>query len=426
MKKWLFPILFVLALAACSDNAEPSGPLTPEIPTVEVTTVNGEALVCDYVRPPEGCMGLSIKNANKPGARMTIRQNGQTLYDSGDYEEDLSGTTIRIRGNTSAWRDKKGYKINLQEPADLLFRGYEKMYRDKEWLLINDERGALNTLIGHKVNELIGMPWAPRFKFVNLVLNGEPQGLYILIESVKRNKRCRVDVSKTGYIVEYDPYWWNEDVWVETPATKSSDAKYTFKYPDSKEIQPGSIDYIRDYIGGFDEGLLIWNHYSEYIDTLSFASWLLAHDILGNYDAHGSNIYMTKYDDTPASKLKMGPLWDFDAIMQTPGKWSNSHRLSYFIRLMSNGTDRSFANAYRQRWEEVKDTLFVALRDYLEAFANSEEGEALDRAIAADNQLWNRSTPTLRQSTDQAIAWFEERRLWLDAAISEEVGTPSP
>ena len=188
MKKWLFPILFVLALAACSDNAEPSGPLTPEIPTVEVTTVNGEPLVCDYVRPPEGCMGLSIKNANKPGARMTIRQNGQTLYDSGDYEEDMSGTTIRIRGNTSAWRDKKGYKINLQEPADLLFRGYEKMYRDKEWLLINDERGALNTLIGHKVNELIGMPWAPRFKFVNLVLNGEPQGLYILIESVKRNK----------------------------------------------------------------------------------------------------------------------------------------------------------------------------------------------------------------------------------------------
>lgn len=426
MKKWLFPILFVLALAACSDNAEPSGPLTPEIPTVEVTTVNGEPLVCDYVRPPEGCMGLSIKNANKLGARMTIRQNGQTLYDSGDYEEDMSGTTIRIRGNTSAWRDKKGYKINLQEPADLLFRGYEKMYRDKEWLLINDERGALNTLIGHKVNELIGMPWAPRFKFVNLVLNGEPQGLYLLIESVKRNKRCRVDVSKTGYIVEYDPYWWNEDVWVETPATKSSDAKYTFKYPDSKEIQPGSIDYIRDYIGGFDEGLLIWNHYKEYIDTLSFASWLLAHDILGNYDAHGSNIYMTKFDDTPASKLKMGPLWDFDAIMQTPGKWSNSHRLSYFVRLMSNGTDRSFANAYRQRWEEVKDTLFVALRNYLEAFANSEEGEALDRAIAADNQLWNRSTPTLRQSTDQALAWFEERRLWLDAAISEEIGTPSP
>ena len=61
----------------------------------------------------------------------------------------------------------------------------------------------------------------------------------------------------------------------------------------------------------------------------------------------------------------------------------------------------------------------MALRDYLEAFANSEEGEALDRAIAADNRLWNRNFPTLRQSTDQALAWFEERKLLLDAAISE-------
>ena len=201
----------------------------------------------------------------------------------------------------------------------------------------------------------------------------------------------------------------------------TNDAKFTFKYPNADGIQPAQIDYIRDYVNAFDDGLVNKNHFAEYIDTVSFASWLLAQDILGNYDAHGSNVYMTKYDDTPNSKLMMGCLWDFDAIMMTPDAWSNSHRLTYFARLISNSTDRSFANAYRQRWEEIKDTLFITLKEYLEAFAASEEGQAFDRAITADNKLWGRRYPNLRQLTDEALAWFEKRTLWLETAIQDEV-----
>lgn len=422
---------FMLKLAACSNMSNPVRPVPeesdtpepqePEIPTVQVMTVNEEIPTCDLVTAPEGCMGQSINNATKIGARMTIVKNDEILYDSGDYEEDINGITIKIRGNSSAWKDKRGYKIKLQQATDLLLRGRVDTYRDKDWLLINDEKGMLNTMIGLKVNELIGMPWTPRFQFVNLTMNGLSQGLYLLIESVKRNKRCRIDVSDTGYIIEFDPYWWNEDVWFETLMTMTNDAKFTFKYPNADGIQPAQIDYIRDYVNAFDDGLVNKNHFAEYIDTVSFASWLLAQDILGNYDAHGSNVYMTKYDDTPNSKLMMGCLWDFDAIMMTPDAWSNSHRLTYLARLISNSTDRSFANAYRQRWEEIKDTLFITLKEYLEAFAASEEGQAFDRAITADNKLWGRRYPNLRQLTDEALAWFEKRTLWLETAIQDEV-----
>ncbi len=429
--RYLIMLSFMLKLAACSNMSNPVRPVPeesdtpepqePEIPTVQVMTVNGEIPTCDLVTAPEGCMGQSINNATKIGARMTIVKNDEILYDSGDYEEDINGITIKIRGNSSAWKDKRGYKIKLQQATDLLLRGRVDTYRDKDWLLINDEKGMLNTMIGLKVNELIGMPWTPRFQFVNLTMNGLSQGLYLLIESVKRNKRCRIDVSDTGYIIEFDPYWWNENVWFETLMTMTNDAKFTFKYPNADGIQPAQIDYIRDYVNAFDDGLVNKNHFAEYIDTVSFASWLLAQDILGNYDAHGSNVYMTKYDDTPNSKLMMGCLWDFDAIMMTPDAWSNSHRLTYFARLISNSTDRSFANAYRQRWEEIKDTLFITLKEYLEAFAASEEGQAFDRAITADNKLWGRRYPNLRQLTDEALAWFEKRTLWLETAIQDEV-----
>ena len=423
----------LLTLAACSnlsnpvrldnsetpetpENPEEPEPIVPGLPMVKVMTVDEEAPTCEFVSAPEGCLGQSIRNATKVGGRMTITQNGETLYDSGDYVEELSGMTIRIRGNSSAWKDKRAYKIKLQQAADLLERGDDQTYADKEWLLINDETRQLNTMVGLKVNELLNLQWTPRFRFVNLMLNGDFQGLYLLIESVKR-KTSRLNVSKSGYIVEFDPYWWNEDVWFETLMTTSKDAKFTFKYPDTKSILPERIDSIRNYINAFDDGLVNKNQFAEYIDSTSFAAWMLAQDILGNFDAHGSNIYMTKYDDTSDSKLMMGCLWDFDAIMLTPDEWSNSRHLPYFARLISNGTDRSVANAYYQLWEEVKDTLFVAIKDYLEAFVASEEGQFFDEAIATDNKRWGRDFPKLRQLANDAEAWFDSRKLWLETAI---------
>ena len=56
--------------------------------------------------------------------------------------------------------------------------------------------------------------------------------------------------------------------------------------------------------------------YQNMIDVESFARWMLAHDILGNTDGAGSNIFITKYDNTETSLIKMGPLWDFDVIMR--------------------------------------------------------------------------------------------------------------
>ena len=408
-----------LTLAACSSQEpEETVPFVPGLPVVAVTTVGGEAPTCDFVEAPEGCMGRSITNATKVGGRMTITQMGKKLYDSGDYQEGMSGMTIKIRGNSSAWKNKRAYKIKLQQEADLLGRGDDKTYADKEWLLINDERGQLNTMVGMKVNELLGLQWTPRFRFVNLTLNDDPQGLYLLIESVKR-KASRLNVSKSGYIIEFDPYWWNEDVWFETLMTQSKDAKFTFKYPDTKDLLPERIDSIRNFVNAFDDGLVNKNHFSEYIDTLSFAAWMLAQDILGNYDAHGSNIYMTKYDDTKDTKLAMGCLWDFDAIMMTPDEWSKSRHLPYFARLISNGTDRSVANAYQHLWQEKKDTLFATIKNYVETFVASEEGTFFDWAITDDNKRWGRDFPNLRQLADETEAWFDKRKSWLETAIED-------
>lgn len=419
MRRLFTALLSVLQATALPASQETTlqNILSLGLPVVNINTVDGEMPTCDILEHPDGCMGQAITNMNKVRGRLQILLGEDTLYDSGEYQKDSTGITIRVRGNSSAWQDKKPYKVKLQKKADLLLRGEDEKYCDKEWLLIKDERVTLNTVIGLKVNELMSMQWTPAYQIVNLILNGDYRGVYLLIESVKRNNRCRLDVDKqTGYVFEYDPYWWNEDVYLETYFTRSLDAKFTFKEPDP--ITDDLLNSLKNTLDNLENSILGFG-YQHYIDIDSFASWLMAQDILGNYDGHGSNVYMTKYDDTPQSRIRMANLWDFDAIMMTPGNWSNSHRILYFGALMDH-PEQTFAKAYRDKWNSVRTTLFYELMNFLDEFVASNTGRAFDRSIPYDSERWNRKGATLEELKRDAANWFDARKLWLDAVIHND------
>lgn len=205
---------------------------------------------------------------------MSIQQGGVVLYDSGEYQNDVSGVQVSLRGNQSALTDKKAYKLKLQKKADLLLRG-DKTYNDKQWALIKDEESnliSLNSLVGFKVGELAGLQWLPQLEYVNVVMNGDYKGVYMLMESVKEGSR-RLDVSKdSGYIIEYDSYWWNEDLCLEEGRWYYyAPMRYTFKYPDADDITQEQIDYIQGRVNdmelAIEEGT-----YEQQIDVESFAA----------------------------------------------------------------------------------------------------------------------------------------------------------
>lgn len=129
------------------------------IPLLDIITENEEEPTCEIVSAPEGAWGIGILNATKVPASMKIIKNGDVLYESGEYEKKQSGLTIKIRGNTSANKPKKPYKLKLQKKADLLFRG-DKKYEDKDWVLLRTGN-CLNTAIGFWASELIDQEWTP-------------------------------------------------------------------------------------------------------------------------------------------------------------------------------------------------------------------------------------------------------------------------
>ena len=112
----------------------------------------------------------------------------------------------------------------------MLCRG-NNLFRDKNWLLLRADN--LNTVIGFKVSEILNMQWTPGYQFVNVIFNDDYRGLYLLTEAVERNTDCRIDVDKsTGFIAEFDAYWWNEDFYIPS-GLYSPELSYTFKYPDA-------------------------------------------------------------------------------------------------------------------------------------------------------------------------------------------------
>ena len=274
MRKTFFIIIWLFVCFAHAQNVDLKTLRNIGLPVVVVETIDEEEPSCEYLTPEDGYPGYSIRNATKVPGKVFMIEGNDTIYNSGEYEDDVSGMTIKIRGNNSAFTEKKPYKIKLQKKADML--GEDDKYKDKDWVLLKDENPSLNLMIGLKVNELVGLQWTPRFKFVNLLFNGDYRGVYMLCESVNRNTDCRLNVSKSGFIFEMDPYWWNEDVWFKS---NMSNRRYTFKYPDSEDVTPEQLDYLIEYMTKVDFSPYDGT-YEQYLDMESFASWVLGHDIL--------------------------------------------------------------------------------------------------------------------------------------------------
>lgn len=382
------------------------------LPVVVIETVNGEEPTYEEVNAPKGCWGKSIKNATKVPGHVQIYDSGGLCFDSGEYVEKESGMTIKVRGNTSALKVKKSYKIKLQKKDDMLGRG--NSFKDKDWLLL--KVWNMNTPIGMMVNKLCGLQWTPQYMFVNVVMNGDFRGLYTLTESVDRNADCRLNVDKsTGFIAELDAYWWNEDYYI--PSSFKEPMNYTFKYPDSDELTDEQKTDISGALERMEQSLADGS-YETTIDVESFARWMLAHDILGNADGGGSNVFLTRHDNVADTLIRMACLWDFDNIMYANDKWDDAHD-RYFFHSLWNSPKDAFTKQYVSLWQSMGDEIYQGLTNFFDGLIASDLCQAIDSSVVLNNKRWDRSDRPVTENIKLAREYFSKRWQWLNQAISE-------
>lgn len=393
-------------------------------PRVEITTQYGELPTYQPSGGPAGTWGGGIINANYVQSLISVYDENDTLlYRSS--ASDFSKAKIKVRGNTSARSPKEPFKIKLDKKADLLAglveRDETKDYKDKNWLLLKSGYDP-SLALGYTMSELVGRQYSPAYRYVSLFVNGDFRGLYVLMEPVDDGE-TRCNISDTGYIIEMDAYYWNEPFYFTTPIAIATPGVrpvgYTFKAPDPDNFTNDSpeVVYIQQYMTDLENALLNGGDVSKYLDIRSCAEWLLVHDIMSTWDSGGSNMYLTKYDNTDASIVYMGPNWDFDSAF-----WSFSYDTNQFARIRYNDhfymyllvNNAEFKRIYKELYSEIRDEIFAAVKAELAVL----DTEAYQTLLTLENERWGSSHKSYSYQKNQIISWFAAHLSWMDGAVN--------
>lgn len=395
----LFPMLRIPVLkGAAAENGK-------QLAELRITTANGLSPTFDIIRAPEDFWGVSVTNNNFEDCTVEyINPNdGSTVTDE--------AAKIKIRGNSSAVTAfKRPYKLKLSKK-----QAFGTDSRAKKWVLL---RGGtdLKFLFSNWTAVYCGMAWEPVFEPVNVTLNGKYRGCYILAQAVE-NITKKLDFDETGFLAENDAYFWKENTSFHLEQQDSHFA-FTFKEPEADaltaEQQAAIIQKITaaaDSIVQADESA-----YLSHIDAENFAAWFLARDFLCTADSGGTNMFW--YAETADAKLKLGPMWDYDAnFLGTSGKCFTSYDentmfWSAYHTLWTNFADSlfekaSFRRIYRNQLEKKRNIcadLTAYVNDYI-----SQYGDALQKAWDQDAFQWGETAENVHEIKDKLLQFYQRR-----------------
>jgi len=317
---------------------------------------------------------------------------------------------IRGRGNTTWGVPKKPYSVDLVTSGGSgMTARLLDMPSGEEWCLLafwHDRSLMRIPLAMHLGQQMDGIYWTPKLRYVELWLNGEYRGLYCLSERIERENNklnvARLSSSAAdqrepnitgGYIFEAStPDKLNERE-REVQFRSSTDINFTFKYPKPHNITPAQRQWAINYINEFES--VLWdenlykdpvNGYMKYINVPSFIDWTILHELSKGVDNlfHASVFAHKDRND----KLNMSAPWDYDlsfgnsGVFSEDANWVKSHR--WFYRLHR---DENYAKQYNERYDELQ-TLFEKIPAILQAnYRQLEESGAVEREITKWPQI---------------------------------------
>lgn len=307
---------------------------------------------------------------------------------------DTMGMSIKLRGNSTSGAVKKPFKIKFDQGQSLF--GLESA---KDWVLLAnyfDKTDVRNYLAYTMANKLDTLGFQPSSIFVDVYINNEYQGLYMLTEQMEANEG-RVDieniVSSTGissFFIEAD---WRALTELEgyegTGYILLGGYALRFRYPDAKDyieaLNNNNEEYINEYLKNISwaKKFLIsaynaiksndFNTIEEYIDVDSFIDYYLIQELFKNVDAGGTSQYYVIKQDGKNTRLSCGPVWDFDISCGVIDDSQSDIYTTYtntelhvknvdtFYSLLLNNNE--FEARVKARYQEIKDVLYEVFDD---------------------------------------------------------------
>lgn len=312
--------------------------------------------------------------------------------------EDIDGVklSIRGRGNSTWGYEKKPYNIKFDKKQEVM-----GMPKHKRWCLLANymDRTLLRNRVAYYLAEQTSLAWTPRCEFVELILNGEHLGSYLVAEHIKVDEN-RVNITEMeptdnsgdavtgGYLLELDFHFDNEWQWYGASGTP-----FAVKYPEEEDLTTQQLEWIKSYIAEVESALYganfadPQNGYAKYIDMQSFVDYWLIYEICVNHElANPGSVYLTKERN---GKLKAGPVWDFDwgtfSYNASPQAQWNLFMTGawWYSRLFK---DEKFMTLASERWAVLKPK-FMTVFNFID-----EQSDYIQRSWYKNFGIWSIST----------------------------------
>jgi hypothetical protein len=275
--------------------------------------------------------GQSIVNEPKINANMGIIWNGPGKRNNyTDPKNNFNGyIAIETRGSSSQDFPKKSYGFETKT-ADRLDLNVSLLGlpEENDWILYAPytDKTMIRDVFTYTMDAAMGH-YSPRCRFVELFINNVYQGVYVLMEKIKRDKD-RVNVTKLlttdntgdnltgGYIIKIDKTTGSSgsDGWYSAYTNNTNKTYYQYHYPKADEITSYQKTYIKGYVDKMESAL--YNNkftgagnYHEFLNDTSFVDFMIINEMAKNVDGYRLSSYLFK---DRKGLMNCGPIWDFN------------------------------------------------------------------------------------------------------------------
>lgn len=436
------------------------GALCSHLPLICIET-GGQKIPGRPIPSPDGTVVDYVKGDN---GETEIQVRVSTVEEVGvwHHPDDEPSQTVhalfRYRGNSSRWFDKGNYRLKLIQEGNVAQNEKHSllgMTAGSEWSLHGpflDKTLMRNYMWMNLSAEVMG--YAPNVRFCELILDGEYQGVYVLMETIDVQPG-RVDLTEyqegdpmCSYLVRIEPN-------VNLAKAIDNFTFYTYRLEENGRVEilyPGTRyqnqqvkNYIQTDFNEIEKRLFSLEmiegdaSYRSFLDTDSFVDYYILQEFLAVNDVFSASTYF--YRDV-RGKLCIGPVWDYNNALDNfflpmPDDEFLLSQRGWFSRLM---LDESFVEQVIRRYRQLRQG--VLAEEHLLEYTEQVEtwlGSAIERNFTVWGYTFDAEQLSQRQrrrpetdsdatiadvnpaSYEEAVEWMNdymvERGRWLDRHI---------
>lgn len=359
-----------------------------------------------FIQLPPGytLANLNASKDNIPADPVLEQHSLATIVDPSSPANNLTNVTlesVKGRGNFTWTLEKKPYQIKFDSSTPVL-----GLPTAKTWILLANHADAslLRNKTAYDLAVAFGLPASPDSRFVDLTVNGDYLGNYLLSEKVEVKKNRLVLSDPGGLLLELDNnYGLAEDFHFTTSRSNTlfvlKDAVADVSDPLAAPLAQ-SYEDTHAYLEEFESLLYAadpdWAAISSMIDVESFIKYHFVFELGANPEITQSSVFFWR--NGPNDVLHAGPVWDFDsafASYTTESLGSDAVqdyiKNAQFLRNRGNGW---FGELFRNEEFAALAAKFYdeELQSKVDAVITKIEGNAaaISASAEANFQRWNR------------------------------------